>query len=182
MKNGLDGNMEKNLAELEKHPALLRRCQEFYLDRIINKATYEELSKRHGVALATAWKYVEAYRKVADKYADSASVQDVVSFCHSEIALLLKWREDSSTSQERQMFTKEVRAYQSMIGEVTGLMDRRTQVQVNVQNQVNQIVDVVDGAVREALQEVLGIGEEKTADVLRVAGERIGQIISRNYG
>lgn len=127
--------------------------------------------------MSTAFKYVQACRKVADKYADNSSIQDVVSFCHSEIAQLLQWREEATTSQERQMFTKEVRAYQAMIGEVTGLMDRRTQVNVNI---VNEMITVVDQGVREALKEVLGIEEEKVAEVLRVASERIKDNASRN--
>ncbi|MBI5286720.1 MAG: hypothetical protein HY878_03915 [Deltaproteobacteria bacterium] len=169
--------MEKNLAELEKHPAMLRRCQEFYLERIINKTTYEELSKRHGVALATAWKYVEAYRKVADRYADNSNIQDVVAFCHSEIAQLLQWREEVKTSQERQMFTKEVRAYQAMIWEVTGLTDRRPQVYIN--NVVNEMVIIIDQEVREALREVLGLSKEKAAEVLRVASEGIKRRVDK---
>ena len=127
--------------------------------------------------MSTAFKYVQAYRKAAEKYADNSSIQDVVSFYHSEIALLLKWREESRTSQERQMFTKEVRAYQAMIGEVTGLTDRRPQVNVNI---VNEMVTMVDQGIWEALKEVLGIEEEKVAEVLRVASERIKDNVSRN--
>jgi hypothetical protein len=69
-----DGNRQKVLDNLENHPAMLNRCQTLYLEKVISKKTYEELGKDYKVSLSTAHAYVTAYRKVAERYVDTAAV------------------------------------------------------------------------------------------------------------
>jgi hypothetical protein len=168
-----DGNMEKHLAELEKHPALLKRCQEFYLARVINRISYEGLAKARGVHTATAWKYVQAYRRVAEQYRDTPEVQDVVSFCEHEIARLLQERSRATAPQEYATLTREIRAYQGMLNELHGLIDRRPQV--NVQVELRQMVEIVAEEVPSAMRAYLGhvLTEDLIRAILSLSGERI---------
>lgn len=171
-KGHIDSNLVKHLAELSNHPALLRRCQEFYLERVINKLSYEELGRRKGVSMQTAWKYVQAYKRVAENHKDNPTVLDVIAFCHNEIARLLRLRE-GATRQEDKMLTSEVRSFQAMINEVTGLVDHKPQVNVNVL--VGQVVNVVVEEVPKAFGEFIGqpLSAELVDKALALVGERI---------
>ncbi|HHT9117094.1 MAG TPA: hypothetical protein ACFYD1_00545 [Candidatus Hypogeohydataceae bacterium YC38] len=167
-----DFNLGKHLAELTKHPSLLKRCQEFYLARVIYKLPYEEIAKKYGIHLTTAWKYVQAYRKVAEEHADTPVIQDVVGFVEAEITGLLRERGKVTSAQDYATLTREIRNYQAMINEVTGIIDRRPQVSI----QVNQMVTLVAELIPEVMRE-FGIGEDLIQQILERTGHRIQEKI-----
>lgn len=181
-----DANLHKHLENLEKHPALLERCRMLYLERVINRSTYEEIRKKHGLALSTIHAYTSAYRKVLQKYSTEEGADDILVFLDAEIRRLMAKRagvvvgEDGKpvgreevSRQDYSMLTREIRSYQGMYNELKGFVDRRPQVNVNVL--VGQLVTVIAEEVPKALREFMGqtLTEEVIGKVVALAGERI---------
>lgn len=142
MKKSLDGNLEKTLAELEKHPALFKRCQTLYLEKLTKGKSYQELAQELGVSLSTAFKYVQAYKAVAERYSDNPTMEGVLAFCYAEIARLLRKREFALTVRDDKDLTSEIRMYQNMVNEISGLISRKAQINVNfINNTINIITN-----------------------------------------
>lgn len=146
MKKHPDGNLEKTLANLENHPALFKRCFSLYLEKILEKRTCVEIAEKHGIHVSTVSRYIEAYKKAVEKYADTPTVSDVLAFCHAEIARLLQRRKEVETAREYKDLTGEIRQFQDMINEIGGLINRKSEVNVTVLNNVvTTITEVLPG-------------------------------------
>lgn len=137
-----DGNMQKVLSELENRPALLKRCQTLYLERLIKGKSYQELAQTFGVSLSTAFKYVQAYKTVAERYSDAPSITGVIEFCQHEISKLLKRREEAETHRDYKDLTGEIRHYKKLESEISGLVRKGTDININfINNTINVITN-----------------------------------------
>lgn len=173
-----DNNMKKVLENLESHPSLLKRCQEFYLQRVVNKKSYEEIGKEYGVGVATAHGYVKAYEKVAERYSDNPTIGSVLAFCHAEISRLLKKREEASDSRADKNYTSEIRMFQSLICELSGLISRQTKVDVKI---FNNIVGVITSAIPDVLKSFWGkvIDDQVTQEFLERLSSRLEMAVEQ---
>lgn len=157
-----DSNMEKTLTELEKHPALLKRCQTLYLEKLTKGKSYQELAQEYGVSLSTAFKYVSAYKTIAERYSDNPTIEGVLAFCYAEIARLLRKREFALTVREDKDLTSEIRMYQNMVNEISGLISRKAEVNVTV---LNNVVATITEALPSALE--ANIGKTLTQELIK---------------
>jgi hypothetical protein len=157
MAKKIDNNIDNVLAELDKHPALLDRCQEFYLHRVVNKSTYQELADTFGVSLCTAYKYVQAYQRVAGEHVDTPCVREVIAFCEHEMYLLIKKRDGEKDKDDNVIepgvksvrddlaLTQQIRNYQVMINELAGLTRKAPLAQMNfVKKAVDDLVEIIN--------------------------------------
>lgn len=153
MKKHPDSNLEKTLANLESHPALLKRCQQLYLEKVIESKTCVEIAEEHGLNVSTVSRYIGAYKKTTEKYFTSPTITDVLAFCNAEIGRLLKRREEVETHRDYKDLTGEVRQFQEMVNEVSGLINRKTDVNIRV---VNNMVSMVTETLPYMLESNLG--------------------------
>ncbi len=157
MAKKVDSNIDKVLGELEKHPALLKRCQEFYLHRVVNRSTYQELADMFDVSVSTAFRYCKAYKKVAGEYVDTPYVREVIAFCEHEMYVLIKKRDGEKDEDDNVIkpgvesvrdyvaLTQQIRKYQVMMNKLTGLTKNSPLAQMNfINNFVSEVVEIID--------------------------------------
>lgn len=167
-----DANLHKHLATLQEHPALLNRCKQFYLEKLITGCTFVELAGKHGVDDSTANRYYYAYRNlVIAQGGDGLDLEDIIAYIRNEMTWLYNEKKQAFTTNEKAALSRTLMGWQNMLNELKGFVDRSPKIQINT---VTQVVNVVDDCMREALLE-MGLSEEKTLEVLRLAGEKIGQ-------
>lgn len=136
-----DGNMQKVLAELEQHPAVFERAQKVYLARIAERDSYDDIGTRFGIGKTTAYYYVKAYQKIAEKYTEMPQVADTLTFCYSELTRLCAKRKETTTARDFKDLTGEIRKYQEMANELAGLT-RKGSTEINI-NYITNIVNVI---------------------------------------
>lgn len=171
VKSRPDGNLEKHLAELEKHPALRDRCEKIWLARIVQRMSYPQLAKTFGIHHETARRYCFAYEKILATYPSEFDVSHAMAFCNYAITRLQQDRKEAETLRDKVLVDRAIREYLDMANELAGLVDKRPQVQVNAII-LNQVVDRVDEAVRGAMRKK-GLDEALITEILQIAGEGI---------
>lgn len=168
-----DANLQKHLATLPEHPSLLKRCKQFYLERLISGCTFAELGGKHGVHEDTAWKYVHAYKKlVKAQGGDGLDMEDIIAYIRYEITSLIPKGELPVTPSERAVLSRTRMGWQAMLNELKGLVDRKPQVNIQINQVVKGAVDTIDRAFREALQEH-GLNGELMEKILASTARRI---------
>lgn len=172
MKKSVDGNLEKTLANLEAHPAPLKRCQQLYLEKVIECKTCVEIAEEHGLNVSTVSRYIGAYKKTMEKYFTSPTITDVLAFCNTEVGRLLKRREKVETHRDYKDLTGEIRQYQDMVNEIAGLINRKTEVNIKV---LNNIVNNITGFIPQVFEEFEGktITKELVGEILGVLADRL---------
>lgn len=179
LKTKPDFNLLKQLTELHKHPALLNRCKQFYLEKLITGCTFTEIANKHGVADSTANRYYYAYRDmVIAQGGDGLELEDVIAYVRNEMTWLYNEKKQAVTTNEKSTLSRTLMGWQNMLNELKGFVDRSPKIQINT---ITQVVNVVDDCMREALQE-MGLSEEKALEVLRLAGEKIEKKVRDRNG
>lgn len=171
-KKSVDGNLEKTLANLESHPALLKRCQQLYLEKVIESKTCVEIAEKHGLNVSTVSRYIGAYKKTTEKYFTSPTITDVLAFCNAEIGRLLKRREEVETHRDYKDLTGEVRQFQEMVNEVSGLINRKPEVNIWV---VNNVIAVITEGLPALLESKVGttLSQEDVNSILTSLAQKL---------
>lgn len=165
-KGAPDRNFDKVLAEIEKHPAVLKRAQEIYLYKVTQRATAEALAKHFKVSIGTIYKYCNAYKPIAHKYSGEPELRETLLFVSNEIFRLnLRRNSADINAQEYATLTREIRNYLAIECELLGFTQKQPAVQINfVQNVTNKVIEVVNRHVPDACI------KEKIAEELRMLG------------
>lgn len=167
--SGIDKNLFKNLAELEKHPALLDRCRKLYISKRSSALTFDQLADELGIHVQTAYRYFHAYKKIAKQYNDVPDKDELMQAIHETIVFYKKKQEGALITRDFCHLGRLILSNQSLLCELQGFLERQPVMNVNF---VNNIVQNIVNILPEVLKQQ-GLPEETIQNILTTTAERL---------